>query len=369
MKVVHILWGFHFGGVETLLVNMANCQVQLGADVTIIVINDMCEETLLRSIDKRIKLILFRRKVHSKGLGFILRLNHELNKIVPDVVHLHSSKLFGIILNRKLSRVTCTTLHDLPQGAVRRSNLLERTFPISNFLLPGNVAYIDKIPLVFSISQAVQQDLKREHNVDSIVVNNGIPTSSFQQRPLRNPHSPRRIVQVSRLVHEKKGQDLLIEAVARMQGKVEVDFIGDGESLKYLKELTRKLKAEPFVHFLGNKTQAYITQHLCNYDLLVQPSRYEGFGLTVAEAMATQLPVLVSAGQGPAEVTCGEKYGWTFENGNVSDLEKKINYIFDHYNNVLTKVQEAKNYVMNTYDISITTKHYMQEYKRLHKNN
>ena len=66
MKVVHILWGLHFGGIETLLVNMTNCQVQLGADVTIIVINDMCEETLLRSIDKRIKLILFRKKYIQK---------------------------------------------------------------------------------------------------------------------------------------------------------------------------------------------------------------------------------------------------------------------------------------------------------------
>ena len=339
MKVVHILWGLHFGGIETLL----------------------------RSIDKRIKLILFRKKVHSKNPKFILRLSYELSKITPDVVHLHSSKLFGIILNRKLSRVTCVTLHDLPQGPVRQSNCLSRTFSILNFLLPGNVAYIDKIPLVFSISQAVQQDLKRKYNVDSIVVANGIPTSLFQQRPLRNSYMVKRIVQVSRLVHEKKGQDLLIKAVARMQGKVEVDFIGDGDSMSYLKELTRNLKAESFVHFLGNKTQVYITQHLCDYDLLVQPSRYEGFGLTVAEAMAAQLPVLVPAGQGPAEVTCGEKYGWTFENGSVSDLEKKIDCIFSNYDRALMKAENAKNYVIDTYDMSITAKHYMQEYERFHK--
>ena len=67
------------------------------------------------------------------------------------------------------------------------------------------------------------------------------------------------------------------------------------------------------VHVCIIKPQPYIVEHMADYDLLVQPSRWEGFGLTVAEAMAAKVLVSVSEGQGPAEVTCGYFYGWIFD--------------------------------------------------------
>ena len=45
MNVVHIFWGLGFGGIETMLVNIANAQVKSGAKVSIIIINDLCEES------------------------------------------------------------------------------------------------------------------------------------------------------------------------------------------------------------------------------------------------------------------------------------------------------------------------------------
>lgn len=116
------------------------------------------------------------------------------------------------------------------------------------------------------------------------------------------------------------------------------------------------------MHFLGKQTQEYIARHLCEYDLFVQPSRYEGFGLTVAEAMAAQVPVLVSAGQGPAEVICGNKYGWVFENGNIDDLACMIGHIQRHYADAFDKAQKARQYVMETYDVAVTAKKYLAAY-------
>ena len=72
--------------------------------------------------------------------------------------------------------------------------------------------------------------------------------------------------------------------------------------------------------------------------------------------MAARLPVLVSEGQGPAEVTCGDKYGWLFINGNINDLKEKIEYIISHY---------ALKYVCNTYDVSITANKYLKEYSKI----
>ena len=70
----------------------------------------------------------------------------------------------------------------------------------------------------------------------------------------------------------------------------------------------------------------------------------------------------VSKGQGPAEVTCGNLYGWTFENGNADDLAAKIKYIYDNYDEAMDKANSALNYVQTTYDVSVTAKKYLELY-------
>ena len=179
------------------------------------------------------------------------------------------------------------------------------------------------------------------------------------------PKGQLRVVMVSRLEHDKKGQDLLIRAAAALQGTVTVDFIGIGSSMEYLKQLTAELHAETYVRFLGKQTQDYVAAHLTDYDLFVQPSRWEGFGLTVAEAMAAGVPVLVSDGQGPAEVTQGSRYGWLFANGDADDLQRQIVFIKENYGEAMTKADEAKDYVRNTYDVSVTARAYLQEYEKI----
>ena len=363
--IVHMVWSLGFGGIETMLVNIANAQVRMGAKVSVMIINDAWEPTLLDSFDKRVRMLFVHKKAGSGKPWFLLRLNRMLQRERPDVVHLHGSGSLAMIFSRRLSRVACCTLHDLPHGVVRRSGWLYRLFPILDIKQDSNVLCIDRVPQVFAISQAVHDELLKNYGVESTVVPNGIVASAFRARGDRPAGSPLRMVMVSRLDHEKKGQDLLIEAVAALKGKVTVDFIGIGGSMEFLKQLTADKGAEAWVRFLGKRTQPEVRSILADYDLFVQPSRYEGFGLTVAEAMAAGVPVLVSAGQGPAEVTCGDKYGWTFENGNVEELTGMIRYITEHFSEALDKAELAVEHVRNTYDVSVTAKKYIEEYMRI----
>lgn len=362
MKVAHIFWGLSYGGIETMLVNIANAQVKEGADVYIIILNEMLEVSLVGALDPRVHLYCACRRRHSLSPWFLVRMNWYLHKIQPDAVHLHRGEFYRLIWSRRLSRVASVTLHALPVGTVRHGGALHCIFPILDITTPGNVLFYDIIPRVFTISEAVKDALWENYHIKSTVINNGILTSKFQPRTATAPHNPLRIVQVSRLDHNKKGQDLLIEAAAQLAGNIDVSFIGEGSSIDYLQQLTHERQAETFVHFLGKKHQDYIAAHLQNYDLFVQPSRYEGFGLTVAEAMAANVPVLVSAGQGPAEVTKGETFGWTFENGNADDLVNKLSYIIANYDEALTKAKNGRKHVIDTYDVSVTAKRYLQEY-------
>lgn len=367
MKVTHIFWSLGFGGIETMLVNIANKQVEAGANVSVIIINEFYEQSLVDSLDKRIKLVFLNRKKGAMMPWFIVRLNRVLGGIKPDVIHLHRSDLYKFIWCRRVKSKVCITLHALPKGSVKREgvvHILWRKIKKDPSLY-CNVTDIDCIPQVFAISEVVQKTLRDNYGVESTVVCNGIVTSRFISRPETMPKGRLRIVMVSRLEHDKKGQDLLIRAAAALQGTVTVDFIGIGSSMEYLKQLTAELHAEEYVRFLGKQTQNYVATHLADYDLFVQPSRWEGFGLTVAEAMAAGVPVLVSKGQGPAEVTQGDRYGWLFANGDADDLQRQIVFIKEHYGEAMTKAGEAKDFVRNTYDVSVTARSYLREYEKI----
>lgn len=364
MKVLHLWWMLSYGGIETMLVNISNAQAKEGAEVYVVIIDKITNRDLLNGFNSSVNVISLGRNSYMQSLESILKLDRVLKKVKPDVVHLHGSNLCRMIYSKEISHVECVTLHALPYGTVRHDGFMHKLLPILDMKIHGNVACIDRIPLVFSISNAVRNELQDKYGVGSVVVNNGIVTSKFITSEKTSQNKPFHIVQVSRLEHDKKGQDLLIEAVAKME-EIEVDFIGDGNSLNYLKHLAHKRGVEHRVHFLGSKTQDFIAMNLCNYNLFVQPSRFEGFGLTVAEAMAANIPVLVSSGQGPAEVTKGDMYGWTFDNGNIDNLVTKLNYIIRHYSEATLKAISARKYVIDNYDVAVTAKKYLKEYSKL----
>ena len=366
MKITHIFWNLRFGGIETMLINLANAQIKEKAQVSIIIINKFCEETLIQSLDKRISIYILGRTDGSIDFRFIIKLNRLLKQIQPDVIHLHRSDIASI-LNPQFLPKTCVTLHALPKGEIKPQNILKLLW---NKILRkpkpySNMTYINHIPYIFSISRSVKEELEKQYNIESSVIYNGIETKQFRTKESDIHNTPLRIVMVSRLEHDKKGQDLLIKAASQLQGKVTVDFIGTGSSLEYLKQLVHQLHCEESVKFLGKQDQRYISSHLADYDLFVQPSRWEGFGLTVAEALAAQIPVLASEGQGPAEVICGNKYGWIFENGNVEGLIHKIEYILNHYHEAIEKAKLGKEYVYQNFDIHSTANTYLNAYKSI----
>ena len=369
MKVTHVFWSLGYGGIESMLVNIANEQSKMGASVSIVIINDFCVKELLCSLADQVLLVMIGRRSGSKSLSFIGRFNKELDKLQPDVIHLHDSTLYNFLNSswrKSKSCVVCSTLHAMPDGVGGVAWSIGRL--VQHMLLHqgGNVMNLNRVQHVFSISCAVARALKDEYGIASIVVKNGIYTDRFLKRERVMAKDVFKIIQVGRLVIEEKGQDLLIEAVGKLNTlglKCHVDFIGDGKSRNMLESLSKKLGLTDLVSFCGIQSQTYLMEHLRDYDLFVQPSRNEGFGLTVAEAMSAQVPVLVSSGQGPEEVTEGERYGWVFESGNVDSLAMRIKHIYLHYALCLEKVDAAHEYVSKNYDVRITARNYLDSYR------
>lgn len=106
-------------------------------------------------------------------------------------------------------------------------------------------------------------------------------------------------------LHPKKGCDLLLQAFARWQetddpGKsVHLRFVGPPYAAHYKEELERQcnalgLKIGADVSFAGGVTGRDKWRELAAAEVLVLPSHQENFGIVVAEALACEVPVLLS---------------------------------------------------------------------------
>jgi glycosyltransferase involved in cell wall biosynthesis len=121
-----------------------------------------------------------------------------------------------------------------------------------------------------------------------------------------------------------KGLDLLLKAYKGLnQNKFYLDIYGSGP-------LEVKLKNRVLRHGLDKVRFKGVIQHsqvkvvLSNYDLLILPSRKDGWGAVVNEALMAGTPVLCSDNCGAKQLIENELIGSIFESGNVRDLKKKM---------------------------------------------
>ena len=66
MKIVHLLWGLSNGGIENMLVDIVNQQVE-DNDISFIVVNQMIDASIVARLDTRVRLYCCGRNVQSKS--------------------------------------------------------------------------------------------------------------------------------------------------------------------------------------------------------------------------------------------------------------------------------------------------------------
>lgn len=342
------------GGIENMLVDILNRQVN-DLMISLLIVDKGYDPEILSCLDSRIRIFRIGRIPGKKFCPFsIIKINHILFQEKFNIVHCHAPNLLKIFLIRPLlSSKFAITVHD--------TNIVYKKFS----------AY-DRI---FAISQAVSSDIMKRYKLKSIIVENGIHFDTIDRKTnfflKKNKFS---IIQVSRLYHNKKGQKLLIEAIDVLTKKynfknVQVLFVGDGPSKTVLIEYANKFNLSNKCIFAGSHNRKYIYSILKNFDLLVQPSLYEGFGLTIVEGIAAMIPVLVSNIEGPADIVQQGKYGYMFCKNDPHDLAFKIVKVIEEYKKpgFHKKLTDNFKYAKKRFDISKTADSYTREYSNLFK--
>ena len=329
MKIIHVVWAFQNGGIETMLINIANEQIRRGDKVSVFIINDLVDHNLVKSFNSEIKVFKIRRKEGSRSIFPIIKANFLVLCNYPKIIHFHFLNLAKYFIKYPKIKFIST---------VHTTNFSDR--------------YFKKYDEIIAISKAVKEDLlKLKPDMKIEVCYNGINFNRLVKK--ENFYSIKKIICVGRLVDVHKGQSIIINAINILNQKTDlnfiVSFVGDGPDKLKFQELTKKLKLENNIKFLGNKSNEWVLNNLCEYDLFVQASRFEGFGLTVVEAMAAKVPVLITNVEGHLEISDNGKYATLFKSEDPKDLAIKLIKLSNELEKLEKRVETSYNYVLDKF--------------------
>lgn len=128
-------------------------------------------------------------------------------------------------------------------------------------------------------------------------------------------------------------------------------IVGDGKERAKLMRLSTELGLEPNARFEGRVAYEDIPSYYQSCSLLVLPSRHEGWGRVVIEALASGKPVIVSDACGASEVVINGKCGFVFPVDRPDILAERITYLLDKPQIGQEMGERGRDYIEDTYDL------------------
>ena len=202
-----------------------------------------------------------------------------------------------------------------------------------------------------AVSGDVGQELRESHGVDACTT-------------IRNPLDVEQVVAQS---HQKVNHDWFLEDTPIVMGigrfveqkrfsvlleafellmrhtDARLALAGTGPLRGNLHDLTDELKIKDRVDFLGFVPNPY--KYMRKAGLLAVPSRYEGFGLTLIEALACGTPVVsTDCPGGPSDILDSGEYGELVDVGDARGLAEAMARTLDDPPNPDRLVERAQHY-------------------------
>lgn len=160
--------------------------------------------------------------------------------------------------------------------------------------------FYKKIDKIIAVSQygkesiiSVNKDYEKKTQVILDIVNPRLIESMADEEVVFEDKSYINICTVARLITHYKGYDMAIKA-AKLLKDSEYKFrwyaVGEGEDRPIIERMIEELGLKKEFILIGKKSNPY--PYMKNCDIYVQPSRNEGFGLTIVEAKILNKPIV-----------------------------------------------------------------------------
>lgn len=274
-----------------------------------------------------------------------------------DIVHFHAlgPGLFAPVPKLLSHAGVVQTIHGLDDQRAKWGNGAQRVLRLGGWL---SARVPDEVVVV---SRALQDHYLQAHGRAVHYITNGVPL--VDRRPelpatLRalGIESGRYILFVGRLVPEKDPAGL-ISAFADVDTDMRLVLVGGASfTATHVKELEEMAERDPRVVMAGFRYEEELASLYSHAALFVQPSLLEGLPITLLEAAAYGLPVVVSDIAPHLEVVGLPEPGRdTFPAGDVPALTKALQYSLENLDACRRGAASLHAEVAQSYDWDRTT--------------
>lgn len=196
---------------------------------------------------------------------------------------------------------------------------------------------LDKADLVLTVGDKLRSDILKkypEYAPKIHVTHNAVDFKKFQPAANREDAlkkvkwSPakKHLLCVANL-YPVKGVDVLVDAMIKLQSEnVTLHILGNIPDTTYSSNLVRNIQSQDNITLHPPVNHDDIAAYYQACDVFVLPSRREGFGIALAEAIACGKPVVSTKSGGPQDIVTDEN-GLLAEPGRPDQLSEKIGEI------------------------------------------
>ena len=265
-----------------------------------------------------------------------------------DVVHIHAEgpAFFCWLLKLAGKRVVCQC-HGLDHERPRWKGNLGGWY-----IKQGEKKMVKHADEIIVLSKNIQKYFKSVYGRRTVYIPNGVRRPELKGASLIKEKWQLRkdsyILLLSRLT-EEKGVHYLLEAYKGLKtDKKLVIAGGSSDSMKYVHRIKAMADGNPDIIFTGYVQGRLLEELYSNAYIYVIPSDIEGMPLTLLEAMSYGNCCLTS--DIPECIEVVDEKAMHFEQGNIADLQEKLEKLLDTPMLVDCYKREAADYICSKYD-------------------
>ncbi|MBQ6154056.1 MAG: glycosyltransferase [Ruminococcus sp.] len=346
-KILFVLPSLKTGGMENLAVTLANALVERDYDVTVMIFGEDCTKR-----DELHEGVRFVQKGPMKHIGENIPVIRRV-LFDDDVWHFRASprRFYRHYVGKEKYDVEIAFFRGnsvkIISGSTNK-DAVHLTWVHNDFRIAGGydqnfnnmeevVAAYKTFDKVICVSEEAKKgfvetigDTGNLMTVYNLIPKKKVKELSLQKQQTPFPKARLRLVIVARLLNEHKGHLRLITAVSRLRQEgsdISLTIIGDGPDSEAIRDRIASLNEEDSIVMTGSLSNPF--PYIKNADMLVCSSYYEGYNLTVAEAVILGTPVLSTICAGPCEILDNGKYGMIVENSEEG-LYRGLKEVYDH---------------------------------------
>lgn len=301
MRVVYFITKSELGGAQMVVYELLRAHKDRGDDVMVMAQGNgwLAEKT--RTLGFEYVENSYMRKTYN--LGILWRAGRTFARAVrkfhPDIVSLHSSfsGFIGRIMLRRRYPIIYTA-HGW--GFTAGTSWFRKMIAIIAEKIVARYAQYIICVSNFDRMQALKWRVVSSRKIR--VIHNGVSVARYAIERKHTGHVE--IVFVGRFAAPKR-QDILIEGFSYIAGalreKSHITLIGCGPEEKYIKECIRRARIESRVTILSNLSYEQSLVRVAASDIAVLFSDWEGFPMTIIEALQLGVPVVANAVGGVSE--------------------------------------------------------------------